>query len=262
MSSLLLHSALAALAGPLAAAGVAKLCTPPARLAWPFHSALLRAPHGPRLTGAAEAAAAICLVLIPGRAAAALALIAYGALTAAAHAMRGRRCACFGAARLAAVGRLHIGANAMGAAVAALLLLPDLPSRPEVRGPLAVVATGLVAATVLVTDRRRAAREAIAVPCTSQVDGVHLYVSENCPACRALRQLLAAMEPARQAAVRVTVVERGSDLPPHLADMSVPCATAVDGLGTPVCEPTSGIGSVKALIDTITVGRADVTRAT
>jgi hypothetical protein len=261
MPSLLLHAALAALAGPLAAAGVAKLCTSPDRLAWPFHSGVLRSPHGPRLVGAAESAAAVCLVLLPGRSAAALALVAYAVLTAAAHAMRGRRCACFGAARLAAVGRLHVGGNAAGAALAAVLLLTDAPSRPELRGPLAVLAAGLVAVAVLVTDRRRAAREATAAPCTSQVDGVHLYVSENCPACRALRQLLAAMEPARQAAVRVTVVKRGGELPPVLADMSVPCATAVDAEGTPVCEPTSGIGAVKALIDTITVGSAGPTRA-
>ncbi|MFE2636121.1 hypothetical protein ACFXKF_15260 [Streptomyces scopuliridis] len=257
MPSRLPQAALAALAGPLLAGGAAKVLTPADRLAWPYRSAALRAPHGPRLAGGAELGAAAALVLLPGRAAPAAALLTYGALTAVAQSLRGQRCACFGAARLATVGRSHVGANALAATAAAVLLTADLPARPRLRGVAAAASAAVTATAVLIADRRRAAAEATAERAvehsTEPVGGVQLYVSDNCPACRALKQLLGAMEPVRRARVETTVVSSGSELPPEMADMSVPCATAVDPAGRPVRAPVSGIGAVKALIDTITI---------
>ncbi|MER6134072.1 hypothetical protein [Streptomyces sp. NPDC001815] len=266
MSSRLPQAALAALAGPLLVGGAAKLLTPVSRLAWPYRTGPLRAPHGPRLAGGAELAAATALVLLPGRAAPAAAMITYGTLTVVAQSLDGQRCACFGAARLATVGRAHIGANALGSAVAATLLTADLPARPRLRGAAAVLAAATTAAAVLLADRRRAKAEAEAeetvAHCAEAVAGVQLYVSDNCPACRALKQLIGAMEPVRQDRVSMTVVSSGSELPPGMADMSVPCAMPVDAAGAPVCAPVSGIGAVKALIDTVVIAGPDAPHAT
>jgi hypothetical protein len=263
MPSRLPQAALAALAGPLIAGGAAKLLTPADRLAWPFRSGPLRAPRGPKLAGGAELATAAGLVLLPGRAAPTAALAAYGTLTAVAQSLHGERCACFGAARLATVGRAHVGANAAGAAVAAALLAPRLPARPRLRGTVAAAAAAATAAGVLVADRRRAKAEQEAAAeatagCDSTVAGVRLYVSANCPACRALRQLIGEMEPARRERVETNVVEGGSEMPPDMAEMSVPAAVPVDGSGEAVCTPVSGIGAVKALIDTIVITARDV----
>jgi hypothetical protein len=261
MSSRLPQAALAALAGPLLVGGAAKLLTPASRLAWPYRTGPLRAPHGPRLAGGAELAAATALVLLPGRAAPAAAVITYGTLTAVAQALDGQRCACFGAARLATVGRAHIGANALGSAVAAALLTTDLPARPRLRGAAAALAAATTAVTVLLADRRRARAEETVEHCGEAVAGVQLYVSDNCPACRALKQLIGAMEPVRQDRVNMTVVSSGSELPPGMTDMSVPCAMPVDAAGGPVCAPVSGIGAVKALIDTVVIAAPDVPHA-
>ncbi|WP_128430744.1 hypothetical protein [Streptomyces cyaneus] len=262
MPSRLPQAALAALAGPLLVGGAAKLLTPASRLAWPYRKGPLRAPLGPRLAGGAELAAAASLVLLPGRAAPAAAVVTYGTLTAVAQSLDGQRCACFGAARLATVGRAHIGANALGSAVAATLLACELPARPRLRGATAALAATVTAAAVLFADRQRAQGAADAVErCEQAVAAVRLYVSDNCPACRALKQLLGAMEPVRQDRVTLTVVGSGSELPPEMADMSVPCALPVDAAGGPVCSPVSGIGAVKALIDTVVIAGADAPHA-
>lgn len=265
MPSRLPQAALAALAGPLLVGGAAKILTPASRMAWPFRSGPLRAPHGPRLAGGAELGAAAALVLLPGRAAPATALAAYGTLTAVAQSLHGESCACFGAARLASVGRAHVGGNALGAAVAAALLAPELPARPRLRGAVSALAAVATATAVLVADRRKArgeeAAEAAVAQCAEPVAAVRLYVSDNCPACRALKQLIGAMEPVRQDRIAMTVVSSGSELPPEMADMSVPAAMPVDAAGDPVCTPVSGIGAVKALIDTIVITGRDTAHA-
>jgi len=242
----------AALAGPLAVAGSAKLVTAPERLAWPFDTGLLRAPYGPRFVGSAELAAALAIALLPVRAAALIVLAAYAALTVVALAMKGQKCACFGVARLANVGRLHVGANAAAAVLAAVLVVTG----PAETGVLPRSAVGLLAALttlvvlLLVDRRRRDAQEA--TPCTERVSGVQLYVSDNCPACRSLKQLLVSMEPARREAIRTTVISSDKELPESLSGLGVPCAIPLDAAGQAICAPASGIGGVKALINTIT----------
>ncbi|MDQ3988204.1 MAG: hypothetical protein M3291_03215 [Actinomycetota bacterium] len=242
-----------ALAGPLAVAGGAKLVTAPARLSWPFDTGPLRTPHGPRLVGSAELAAALAIVVLPGRAAALVALAAYAALTAVAFAMRGQKCACFGAARLANVGRSHVGANAGATLLATVLVVAG----PAEAGVLVRSTVGLLAAlatlvAVFLIDRRRRDAQESAAPCEERVSGVQLYVSDNCPACRSLKQLLGSLEPARRDAIRTTVVGSDQELPASLSGLGVPCAIPLDATGHPVCRPASGIGGVKTLINTIT----------
>jgi len=243
----------AALAGPLAVAGGAKLVTAPNRLSWPFRIGLLRAPYGPRLVGSAELAAALAIVVLPGRAAMLVALAAYAVLTVVAFAMKGQKCACFGVARLANVGRLHVGANAAATVLATVLVVAG-PTETSVLGGSAVgllAALTTLVAVLLVDRRRRDAQEAVP-PCEERVSGVLLYVSGHCPACRSLMQVLGSMEPARRDAIRTTVIDSDKELPESLSGLGVPCAIPLDAAGQPICAPASGIGGVKALINTIT----------
>ncbi|GIJ29577.1 hypothetical protein Vqi01_47390 [Micromonospora qiuiae] len=247
----------AVLAGPLVASGVAKLAAPAEKLSWPIRSGPLAAPGGPRLVAAAELVGAVLLVVAPGRLAAVTGLVAYLALAGAAQALRGQKCACFGLARLASVGRTHVLMNAAGVllAVIALLIGPGIQIAPRV--VFAVAATALITGAVLALDHRaraiEAAKEEQIVERAHAVYGVQLYTSESCPSCRALKKLLAGMEPARRDAVAETVLGPDDAAPAAMAEMGVPCAQGLDAAGRPVGEPVSGIGSVKALINSIVV---------
>lgn len=255
MTDMLHNALLAVLAGPFAVAGLAKLSVPGDRLSWPYDSGPLRAPHGPRLVGAAECATAVALMLLPGWPAAAIATAAYAALSLAAARLRGRRCACFGVARLAAVNGMHIAATAGGSLLGAVLLVAALLAAPEprplLRVPVAAVCAALVLFAVLKTDRRAASATPTA-GCDRRLDSVRLYVNETCPACRSIQQLLSTMEGPRRAAVTVTVLAKGEELPEPLAELGVPCAVG-EADGEQVCGPALGVGPVKALIDQITI---------
>jgi hypothetical protein len=245
--------ALAFLAGPLLAGGAAKLIARQERLTWPIRAGILAPPAGPRLVGGGELAAAAAICLLPARAAAAVALAGYAALTVTAYLLRGERCACFGVARLAAVGRLHIVANGAGVIIAGVLTAaaPDaeLPLR---LGGCAVAAAATLAA-VLAADRHRTASEPA---CPGPVSRVHLYVSAGCAACRALLQLLADAEPGRKDAVTVTTVDRasGTGPPERLTGTPLPCAVALSPGGEEICRPVSGLGPAWAVIQTIVIG--------
>lgn len=264
MSQFLVEVAVAILAGPLVVAGLAKVLTPPEELSWPYSSGLFRAPRGPRLVGAGECLAAIGLVVLPNPAAAVLATGAYAVLTVAAYRLRGQKCACFGAARLAAVGRAHIGGNLLGALVAAALVVGSLLTAPAPQPLWRAIVAGAAAVgvfvLVLVLDRRKSEQQ-LATPCTERVSGVRLYVSTSCPACRSLERLVAGMEPVRRAAIDKLVVDKGDEVPADMKELGVPAATALDGSGNRICTPVSGIGAVKALIDTITISAPADTRA-
>jgi len=205
--------------------------------------------------GRTRAAAAAAIVAVPGRPAPLVALLAYLALTAVAFGLRGTRCACFGLARLASVGRAHIGVNAAAALVAAVALAAGPGSEPLVRAATGTGAAAVTLAVVVLLDRRarRAERTPAAAPCDRTISGVRMYVTDGCPSCRALKQLLETVEPARREAVVAIPVERGAKLPAPVTGMGVPCAVGVDESGEPVCSPVEGIGAVKALVDGIAV---------
>lgn len=251
---MLVDALTAVLAGPLVAAGAAKLLTPPGKLDWPVGNG----PWGPRTTGAAEVAAAVAVVALPGRPAALVALLTYLALTGVALALRGTRCACFGTARLAPVGRAHVALNGTAAVVAALLLAAGPGSATAVRATAAAAATAATAAAVLLLDRRARRRAATAarVLCDLPVLGVRIYVTDGCPSCRSLKQLLETVEPARRETVVMIEVGQDEQLPAPLTGLGVPCAVGVDASGGTVCSPAEGIGAVKALVDGITVRAA------
>jgi hypothetical protein len=242
---------LAVLAGPLLAAGLAKLAVPASRLNWPYQSGLLAAPRGPRLVGAAELVAVVVLVLAPGPWDALCGFVAYAALAVVAFRLRGQSCACFGAARLAAVGSGHLALNAVGASAAvAVFLLPTARPWPAGRAVGAVLVAGIVAGVLWLLDRRKPPVEAA---CDTPIVAVRLYESSSCPACRSLERLLGSMADDRRNAVDTTVLQEGENLPDRLSGLGVPCAIGVDAGGNEVCEPVSGVGEVKALIDRITV---------
>ncbi|NBE93943.1 hypothetical protein FE391_08305 [Nonomuraea sp. KC401] len=247
----------AVLAGPLVASGVAKLVAPTERLSWPVGDGPLAAPHGPRLVASAELVGAVLLIVVPGRLAAVGGLVAYLALTGVSHALRGQECACFGLARLASVGRTHIVMNAVGASLGAIALLIGPGAQTALRVGVAIAATALITGVVVAVDRRaravEAAKEKQIVERTDAVYGVQLYTTESCPSCRALKKLVAGMEPARRDAVVETVLGPDDAAPGAMAAMGVPCAQGLDGDGRRVGEPVSGIGSVKALINSIVV---------
>ncbi|MBC6459920.1 hypothetical protein [Actinomadura sp. HBU206391] len=255
---MLVDAVTAALAGPLIVAGAAKLLASPGGIDWPVRTGPLRAPWGPRLTGGAEAAMALAIVAVPGRPAALAALLAYLALTAAALGLRGRRCACFGLARLASVGRAHIGLDAVAALVAAVTLAAGPGSEPFTRAVTAAAAAAVTLAAVLLLDRRARRDEsaATAAGCDQQVIAVRIYTTDDCPSCRSLKQLLETMEPARRDAVVTVPVGPGEELPGPLSGLGVPCALAVGESGEPVCTPVAGIGAVKALVDGIVIRNA------
>jgi hypothetical protein len=254
MTMLLSDIAVAVLAGPLLAASAAKLSTPADRLAWPVERGPLRAPLGPRLVGVAEAAAVTAVLLAPGRLAAAVVVVAYTVLAAVAMGLRGQRCACFGTARLAAVGNVHIGLNASGAVAGLVLLVAAPPGWAPVPRALAVVLAALATfGLVHAADRLDARRAPAKAECDEQIAAVRLYVSSTCPACKALQELLTTMEPALRDTVTTFVVGEDNPPPPEVAALGVPCAVPVAADDRPVCRPVAGIGAVKALIDGVTV---------
>ena len=242
-----------ALAGPLVMAGIAKLLAAPGSLGWPVDRGVLAVPYGPRIVGAAEVSVAAGLITVPGAAAAMLGAGAYATLAVAATALYGRTCACFGDTRLAAVSRRHVAMNALGAGTAVLaMVLPGGPSAARV-ARIAAAAVG-AAVTGAVLRRRPTAPAAPPADC-GRISAVRLYTTETCPSCQSLKVLVDAMEPARRELVSTTVLGPGETPPPPLtADLGVPAAYAVDAAGEPVCAPAAGIGAVKALIDSITIG--------
>ncbi len=240
------------LAAPLLVAGLSKLFVPATELSWPYDSRLLAAPHGPRLVGAAEIVAAGLVIALPGGLAALVALVSYAALALVAYQLRGQKCACFGAARLAAVGSAHIGANLAGALVSAAAL-PFLAEPSPWPRLVACAAGSVVLVVVLRHFDRRAAEGTDAPPCLEPVLGVRLYVSSSCPACRSLHTLIDRMEPARRDSITTVVLNPGDERPAGFDGLGVPSATGLDAAGEPVCSPVAGIGDVKALIDRIVV---------
>jgi len=241
----------AILAGPLLAAGLAKLAVPADRLNWPYRRGLLAAPRGPRLVGVAELVAVALLVLAPRPWDALCSVVAYAALAVVAFQLRGQSCACFGAARLAAVGSGHLALNAVGAlAAVAVLLLPAETPWPAGRAVGAVLLAGILAGGLWLLDHRRTPVEAA---CDTPIVAVRLYESSTCPACRSLERLLGSMADDRRDAVETTVLQDGQSLPDRLSGLGVPCAIGIDADGNEACEPVSGVGDVKALIDRITV---------
>jgi hypothetical protein len=239
------------LAAPLAVAGTAKLMAAPDELSWPSIGGPLGRPHGPRLVAVAEIAAVAALLFLPGRYAGAIGVLAYATFTVVAHRLRGQPCACFGVARLAAIGRGHVTANAAAAALAAAVLaaaaLPiATPAGPWLR--LVVLAPAAAALTMLLAWRGRVA------PCTRTVHRVRVYVSDECPACRSLRALLARTSESRRATTEIVVVRDDDELPPAVRGLGVPAAIGLDGTGAAACPPVSGVGDVKALVDRAVVG--------
>jgi hypothetical protein len=254
----IVNCALGLLAAPLLVAGAAKLLVSAEGLSWPYDAGPLAAPRGPRLVGGAECATALALVALPSRPAAGLAVLAYGALTVAAQRLRGEQCACFGVARLAAVGRAHVAANAAAAAAAAALVaIGGASPEPALRGlGLALAAAALV--SLLWQLDRRAAGGAGVAACDEPVRGVRVYISASCPACRSLGSLLEKLETARRSLVNTVVLAEGEDsLPAALQGLGVPCAMGLNSAGQMICAPVSGIGDVKALVDRVVIG-ADV----
>ena len=253
---LIVNCALGLLAAPLLVAGSAKLLVSAQRLSWPYDAGLLAAPRGPRLVGAAECATALALVALPSRPAAALAALAYGALTEAAQRLRGEQCACFGVARLAAVGRAHVAANAAAAAGAAALAAIGAPAELPLRGLGLALAAAALVSLLWRLDRRAAAGTGV-LPCDEPVRGVRVYISASCPACRSLGSLLEKLDDARRSLVNTIVVSEHDGLPAALQGLGVPCAMGLDAAGQMVCAPVSGIGDVKALVDRVVIA-ADV----
>jgi hypothetical protein len=178
-------------------------------------------------------------------------------LTVAAQRLRGQRCACFGVARLAAVGRAHVAANAAAAVGAATLAAAGGGLEPGPRGLGLVLAA---AALVLVLWRldRRAATPDGGPACTEPVRSVRVYVSESCPSCRSLSSLLERMEDTRRALVSTIVVREKESMPKALQGLGVPSAIGLSGTGQVVCSPVSGIGNVKALVDQVVIGLEDL----
>jgi hypothetical protein len=259
-TTLIANAALGVLAAPLLTAGAAKLLVRAESLSWPYETGRLAAPRGPRLVGAGECAAAGAIVLLPNPLAGAVAAAAYGTLALAAQRLRGHRCACFGAARLAAVGRAHVAANAAAAAVAAALVPAGGAVELPLRGLGLAAAAAALVGVLRGLDRRSAAGTG-ARDCAEPVRSVRVYVSENCPACRSLGSLLTRIEGTRRALVSTVVVREKESLPRALQGLGVPSAIALDSAGEVTCAPVSGIGDVKALVDQIVIGLDDLAHA-
>jgi hypothetical protein len=243
---------LAVLAGPLAAAGLAKRFGVGRRSAWPVRTGPLRLPYGPRLVGAVEFAAAVAITLAPTRVAAIVAVVVYAALAETARRYRGRECGCFGAARLAVLGPGHTAVNTLAALAAGVLLVlaPVGGNDVRLRSAVAVASTLATVAAVrlLARDAAGALRLRTAHACARPVGRVQLYLSATCPSCTALEHLLDGIEPARRAAIDVHRVTVAAPVPAHLRHLGVPCAVAQSPAGTPVCAPVSGLGEVRRLI--------------
>jgi len=258
-TTLIANAILGILAAPLLTAGAAKLLVRTENLSWPYETGPLAAPRGPRLVGAGECAAAGAVVLLPNPLAGAVAVVAYGTLAVAAQRLRGHRCACFGAARLAAVGRAHVAANAGAAGVGAALVPVDGAVELPLRGLGLAAAAAALVGVLRRLDRRSAGTGA--GDCAEPVRSVRVYVSENCPACRSLGSLLTRMEGTRRALVSTVVVREKESLPRALQGLGVPSAIALDSAGQVTCAPVSGIGDVKALVDQIVIGLDDLAHA-
>ncbi|MEA2221902.1 MAG: hypothetical protein QOH83_278 [Solirubrobacteraceae bacterium] len=255
--SLVVNCALGILAAPLLVAGSAKLLARAESISWPYVDGLLAAPRGPRLVGAGECAAAVAVVLLPSRLGCAVAALAYGALTLAAQRLRGQQCACFGVARLAAVGRGHVAANAAGALAAAALAPIAGASALAPRGIGLVLAATALVSLLWHLDRRAAAPDG-GPACTEPVRSVRVYVSESCPSCRSLSSLLERMEDTRRTLVNTVVVREKESLPKALQVLGVPSAIGLSSAGHVICSPVSGIGNVKALVDQVVIGLDDL----
>jgi hypothetical protein len=193
------------------------------------------------------------MLLAPGWAAAALAAVAYTALALIAYRLRGQRCACFGVARLAAVGRGHVTANVAAVALAVTLVPLAGPAAPIPRMVALAPAAVALGGFLRWLDRRTAAKT-VQAPCVDVIRGVRVYVSADCPACRSLRALLARSSEIRRAAVEVVVVRGEDELPLVVQSLPVPSATALDADGHVVCSPVTGVGDVKALVDRMVLG--------
>lgn len=259
-STLIVNGALGVLAAPLLVAGSAKLLGSAERISWPYGDGLLAAPRGPRIVGGAECAAAVAIALLPSRLGCAVAALAYGALTVAARRLRGQQCACFGVARLAAVGRAHVAANAAAAVAAAALALVGGGPEPAPRGLGLVLAAAALVLALWRLDRRAAAPDG-GPACTEPVRSVRVYVSESCPSCRSLSTLLERMEDTRRALVSTVVVREKESMPKALRGRGVPSAIGLSGAGQVVCAPVTGIGNVKALVDQVVIGLDDLAHA-
>ncbi|MBT2396643.1 hypothetical protein [Streptomyces sp. ISL-100] len=261
----------AAVAGPLLVAGAAKVLTSEESTNWPTGRWWPPAPLGPRLAGAVELGAAAAVVALPGRRAALIALVLYACLTMVAHTLRGQTCACFGGAARATVGPLHVACTAAGAA-GSLAALAGGPGATQggLRAVVCVAAAAVTLAVLLVADRQglvlggplgrpggrlvTGQSDDAAVDSTERVHEVLLYTSVACPSCKSLHQILDAMEPARRQAVTTTVLGEGEQLPDFLAGLGVPAAFGLNATGEAVYAPVSGIGAVKALIESVTIG--------
>jgi hypothetical protein len=259
-SALIVNLALGMLAAPLLVAGAAKLLVRAERLSWPYGDGLLAPPRGPRLVGGAECAAAVAIVLLPSRLGCAVAALAYGALTIAAHRLRGQQCACFGVARLAAVGRAHVAANTAASVGAAALAFLTGEWEPASRGLGLVLAAAALASLLWRLDRRAAVPDG-GPACTEPVRSVRVYVSESCPSCRSLGSLLERMEDTRRALVSTVVVREKGSMPKALQGLGVPSAIGLSSAGNVICAPVSGIGNVKALVDQVVIGLDDLAHA-
>jgi hypothetical protein len=247
------------LAGALLIGGVAKLFTPLARIPWPVNSGILRLPLGPRLAGGVELAALMLIWLGSASLAAGVAAVGYAVLTAAGWLLRGQRCGCFGPIRLTVIGPAHLVLNAVGMCLSAGLLGLSLTLPTEPRSSLAqraaaiAIASGLVYVGLWLSGRLRASKERQAEPCRDMIGSVHLYVSQDCPACRALEILLAGMETDRRAKVTVSRVGRHTSLPRTLAHLGVPCAVPLSPASKQVCTPVSGLAATIRHIQAITL---------
>jgi hypothetical protein len=134
------------------------------------------------------------------------------------------------------------------------LVLPTEPRPALVQRAAAIaVAGGLIYFVLWLSGRLRAGKEKQAKPCRDVIGGVHLYVSPDCPACRALEILLAGMETDRRAKVTVYSVETQTNLPSTLAHLGVPYAVPLSPAGRQVCTPVSGLAAAMRHIQAITL---------
>jgi hypothetical protein len=246
------------LAGPLLAGGLTKVLTSPAKVSWPVSSGILGLPLGPRLAGGAELAALMVIWLGSARLAAGVAAVGYAVLTGAGWWLRGRRCGCFGPTRLAVIGPAHVVLNAVGLCLSAGLLGLSLivpTTRPALvqRGVAIAIAGGLIYVGLWLSGRLRTGKDKRATPCRAVIGSVHLYVSANCPACRALEILLAGLETDRRATVSVSWLEGQTSLPSTLAHLGVPCAVPLSPTGRQVCPPVSGLAAAMRHIQAVTL---------
>ncbi|MFD9941205.1 hypothetical protein ACFWYW_44445 [Nonomuraea sp. NPDC059023] len=248
------------LAGPMMVAGLAKLVTPAEKLQWPIRHPMLRAPHGPKLVGVAELTVAAIAILASEHWAVVAVAVTYVSLAVVAFWLRGQKCACFGAARLAAVGRTHVSLNAVGAVVATMVAITGSagPSSVVVRLGVTAGAAVVIFGLILLLDRRRETTATAARPCDDRIYGVRLYGADDCPACQALKELIAKMDPIRHRTIEMVTVAMREKLPEEVDGLGIPCAVGLDAEGNVVCAPAEGIGPVKRLIESVTISATAV----